>query len=188
MVFNNAGIASTGAIDDHSMEEWARAIDIDLWSVIYGCRTFVPMLKEQGNGYIINTASAAGVIAAPQMSSYNVAKAGVVSLSETLRMELAEFNIGVTVVCPTVFVSGLTSSMLHGTGMEKSLADQMAVSKFTSAHVVDAVFRKMRKNKLYVMPQTDAKAAWLIKRLMPETYLKLIAFLYKKRLWVFSGL
>ena len=98
LVFNNAGIATAGAIDELTREDWEKTIDIDLWSVIYGCRIFTPMLKRQGGGHIINTASSAGTLAGPEMAAYNVAKAGVVSLSETLKTELSKDNIGVSVV------------------------------------------------------------------------------------------
>ena len=81
MVFNYAGIATAGAIDELSLEDWHRTIDLDLWSVIYGCKIFVPILKSQGGGYIVNTASSAGTLAGPEMAAYNVAKAGVVSIS-----------------------------------------------------------------------------------------------------------
>src|SRR3546814_12836313 len=64
-------------------------LGINLWGVIHGCHVFLPQLREQGRGGIINVASAAGFTAAPEMAAYNVSKAGVVSLSETLAAELS---------------------------------------------------------------------------------------------------
>ena len=98
LVFNNAGVAGAGKMEEIPQSEWERVINIDLWSVIYGCRAFIPMLKEQGYGHIINTASSAGTLSAAEMANYNVAKAGVVSLSETIKTELAPYNVGVTVI------------------------------------------------------------------------------------------
>ncbi len=188
MVFNNAGVAGAGEIDTLSINEWERVVNIDLWSVVYGCRVFAPIMKAQQSGYIINTASSAGTLAAPQMANYNVAKAGVVSLSETLKVELAPFNIGVTVICPTVFKTNLSDSMVSQSAFEKNLTQQLEESKVTSADVVKETFSKMSVNKLYVMPQTDARWGWRFKRWFPEIYLRLLSHLYIKRKWLFAHL
>lgn len=84
------------------------------------------MMKRQGRGHIVNTASAAGIGSAPEMDNYNVAKAGVISLSETLKVELADQNIGVTVIVPTVFKANLVDHFDQDSkGMGKSLLQQM---------------------------------------------------------------
>lgn len=188
MIFNNAGVAGAGAMEELTLDEWNRLINTDLWSVIYGCRTFIPMMKEQGGGYIVNTASSAGTLSAAQMANYNVAKAGVVSLSETLKVELSAHNIGVTVVCPTVFKTNLDASMKVGNAFEVNLVQQVQESKVTSATIVEATFRKIDKNKLYVMPQADARIGWFIKRHFPEFYLRVMSTLYSRRLWIYSHL
>jgi NAD(P)-dependent dehydrogenase (short-subunit alcohol dehydrogenase family) len=188
MVFNNAGVAGAGVFEELTMAEWRRMIDIDLWSVIYGCRVFVPMLKAQGSGYIVNTASSAGTLAAPQMASYNVAKAGVVSLSETLKVELAPFNIGVTVVCPTVFKTNLGESLQAGTAFDNNLAQHLAISKVSPEDIVTWTFKKMARNKLYSIPQADGRRAWCFKRYFPEQFLRLMSYLYRNRKWAFSHL
>ena len=188
LVFNNAGIVGSGEFESLSLEQWRRMIDIDLWSVIYGCRALVPILKQQKNGYLINTASSAGTLAPPQMASYNVAKAGVVALSETLKVELAPFGIGVTVICPTVFKTNLGESMTGGTAFDRNLQRQLDDSRVTPADVVEATFRQMRKNRLYVKPQHDAKWSWRLKRLAPNGYSRLMTYLYQRRKWAFSHL
>ena len=78
-------------------------IDINLLGVVRGCRTFVPMMKAQGSGHIVNTASLAGLVHPPAMASYTAVKAGVVALSETLSYELDPFGISVSAVCPGFF-------------------------------------------------------------------------------------
>jgi NAD(P)-dependent dehydrogenase (short-subunit alcohol dehydrogenase family) len=186
MVFNNAGIATAGAIDELSLEDWRRTIDIDLWSVIYGCKIFVPILKSQGGGYIVNTASSAGTLAGPEMAAYNVAKAGVVSLSETLKTELGKDNIGVSVVCPTVFVTSLGETMTGERKMEDNLIRQLEKSKVTADDIVDDIMRSIDKNRLYVITQPDARWGWRIKRFFPELYTKIIAYFYRNEKWIYS--
>ena len=186
LVFNNAGIATAGAIDELTLEDWERTINIDLWSVIYGCKVFTPMLKQQGGGYIINTASSAGTMAPPEMAAYNVAKAGVVSLSETLKIELCRDNIGVTVICPTVFVTSLGESIGTDRAMEKSLRKQLEISKVTPEHIVDDLITAIERDRLYVMTQSDAKWGWRFKRFFPEFYASFIGYFYRNRKWIFS--
>ena len=188
ILFNNAGVAGAGEMESLPLEEWKRLLDIDLWSVIYGCRAFIPMMKEQGGGYIVNTASSAGTLSGAQMANYNVAKAGVISLSETLKVELSPFNIGVTVICPTVFKTNLDASMKAGTAFERNLQRQVIESKISSKDIASHTFRKMQKNKLYVMTQTDALIGWRFKRYFPELYLKIMSSLYVKRKWIYAYL
>jgi len=186
LVFNNAGIATAGAIDELTLADWEKTIDIDLWSVVYGCRIFTPMLKRQGGGHIINTASSAGTLAGPEMAAYNVAKAGVVSLSETLKTELSKDNIGVSVICPTVFVTSLGDTMTGRTQMEDNLMRQLQASKVTAQDIVDDVMKAIAKDRLYVITQTDARWGWRMKRFFPELYPRVIAYFYRNKKWIYS--
>ena len=186
LVFNNAGIATAGAIDELSLEDWQRTVDVDLWSVIHGCRIFTPILKRQGGGYIINTASSAGTLASPEMSAYNVAKAGVVSLSETLKIELDKDNIGVTVICPTVFVTSLEESLGTERQMEANLIRQLQRSKVTPDDIVDHLISTIEKNRLYVITQADAKWGWRFKRCFPELYPRVVAYFYRNKKWLYA--
>ena len=187
LVFNNAGIASAGKMETVPLEEWNRVIDIDLWSVIYGCRAFIPILKDQRSGYIINTASSAGTLAGAEMASYNVAKAGVVSLSETLKVELSDHNIGVTVICPTIFRTQLGESIIDSDGMSGKLKRQLNETKVTSEDIVKDLFSKIDKNRLYVITQKDALWGWRFKRFFPELWLKLCCHFYARKKWIFSN-
>src|SRR3954468_3682131 len=102
---NNAGVGAGGtAIGETEIDDWNWVLGINLWGPIHGCHVFAPILREAGNDRprgIINVASAAAFGAAPGMAAYNVSKAGVLSLSETLAAELSGTGINVTVLCPT---------------------------------------------------------------------------------------
>lgn len=100
VVHNNAGVVAAGLIDELSMETWRWVLDVDLWSVIYGVSVFAPILKAKGRGHIINTASTAGLQSAKGIAPYNVAKFGVVAITETLRMELRGTGVSASVLCP----------------------------------------------------------------------------------------
>ena len=87
---NNAGISTFNTLDNQTLEDWRWVLDVDLWGVIYGIHTFLPIMKRQGTpAHIVSTSSAAGLFSGvPYIGPYAVAKVGVVSVSETLRTEL----------------------------------------------------------------------------------------------------
>src|SRR5271170_3631904 len=85
---NNAGVGCAGFIDQQPIEIFRKVIDINLMGVVNGCHLFVPTMVQQKSGHILNVASAAAFAAAPRMAAYNISKAGVLALSETLRAEL----------------------------------------------------------------------------------------------------
>ncbi len=102
LVCNNAGVAAGGATWELTLADWEFTMGPNLWGVIHGVRVFAPLLVDQNEGHIVNTASMAGLVSAPGMAPYNVTKYGVVALSETLYADLAEAGseVGVSVLCP----------------------------------------------------------------------------------------
>lgn len=180
IVVNNAGVAAAGFIEKIPMNKWDWIIDLNLKSVIHGCRAFTPMLEEQGGGHIVNMASNAGIACLPEMASYNVTKAGVIALSETLRSELRPKNIGVTVICPTFFKTNLMDSFTSTDERQRDMADKFFRNSFTTAEKVAKVtIKAVRKNRLYVVTPWDGKFVWLAKRLFPELLYKMVGLGYK---------
>ncbi len=102
VVCNNAGVGTGGLSWEIPLEQYRWVLDVDLFGVIHGVHTFTPLLVEQGEGHIVNTASMAGLLSPAFMGPYNIAKHGVVTLSETLFAELASLapGVGVSVLCP----------------------------------------------------------------------------------------
>ena len=90
VLVNNAGVAGGGRIDVAGLDEWQWITEINLFGMVRGTRTFVPMFKQQRSGHIVNIASLAGLVHPAGMGSYNAVKAGVVAFSETCAHELAE--------------------------------------------------------------------------------------------------
>ncbi|OCB40979.1 short-chain dehydrogenase [Mycobacterium malmoense] len=174
LVINNAGVGAGGAaIGDAPLDDWAWTLGINLWGPIHGCHVFTPILREAGPSAprgIINVASAAAFGAAPGMAAYNVSKAGVLSLSETLAAELAGTGIKVTVLCPTFVKTNIVES---GRISEESseLANRlMRWTGFSPGKVARICLDAHDRGELYCMPQLDAKIGWNIKRLAPQAY------------------
>lgn len=184
ILVNNAGVAVGGPIGEVSLEDWQWIASINLWGPIHGCHHFVPRMKKQGGGWILNVASAAGIASAPEMSAYNVTKAGVVALSETLYAELAKDKIGVTVLCPTFFKTNLLQTMRAPNQKAIDMAKGFfARSKITAAQVAKEAMVGLEKGTLYIIPQADGKFVWRIKRLNPQFYLSQAAKQYASGLF-----
>ncbi len=171
VVINNAGVGAGGtAIGETDIDDWNWVLGINLWGPIHGCHVFAPILKEAGYGGIVNVASAAAFGAAPGMAAYNVSKAGVLSLSETLSAELSGTGVNVTVLCPTFVKTNIVDA---GRISDKStqMADRlMRWTGFSPERVVRTCLDTLDRGGLYCMPQPDARIGWGIKRLAPTVY------------------
>jgi NAD(P)-dependent dehydrogenase (short-subunit alcohol dehydrogenase family) len=171
LVINNAGVAAAGPVESIPLEDWRWTVDVDLWGVIHGCRAFLPRFKAAGAGHILNVASAAGLLCAPEMGPYNVAKAGVIALSETLAGELSGTGVGVTVLCPTFFRTNiLRSSRSHGARGEELIEALMDRATLQAEGVARVALEACAADKLYVVPHEDGRSLWRMKRLSPEQY------------------
>ena len=103
LVHNNAGVGGGGPIWEVPEEDWRWIVGVNLWGVIHGVAAFVPLLVEQGEGHVVNTASIAGLTTAPFIGPYNATKQAVVAISETLYKDLEAAGVsgvGVSVLCP----------------------------------------------------------------------------------------
>jgi short-subunit dehydrogenase len=170
---------------------WQQSFETDLWSVIHGCRILLPLLVDSGGGHLVNVASAAGLLGPPDLASYGVAKAGVISLSESLAVELVEEKIDVTVSCPTVFRShlldeeGHDSETMQGATFD-GLQHEMETTSISSEDIAASLVEAMAKRRMYSVPQRDARVQWWLSRTFPESFRKLLVYLYRNKKWVFK--
>ncbi len=137
ILFNNAGITAIGASWEASPDEWRKVLDVNLFGCFYGIQAFVPRMIRSGEaGHVVNTASLAGLVPTPQMSSYAASKHAIVGLSGSLVQELAfqKVPIKVTVVCPGYIATpAATGSVeLHG-DQAKSELDKQVLSTIGTA-------------------------------------------------------
>jgi short-subunit dehydrogenase len=170
LVVNNAGVSSGGRIGELPIKDWKWTIDVDLFGVIHGCHVFVPMLRAQGHGHILNVASAAGLLAAPHMGAYNVAKAGVVALSETLSGELLGTKVGVTVLCPTFFQTDIAKSGRFTDDKTRVRAEALVSKGKTADGIARYALEACRRNALYAIPMADGRWLWRFKRASPMAF------------------
>ncbi len=167
-VYNNAGVAAAGRFERIPMQDWSWILEINLLGVVRGCRAFLPLLRAQGRGALVNVASLAAVANGPGMASYNVAKAGVVSLSETLRAELAPDGIAVHVVCPSFFPTRLGEGLRSPDADLARRADRMlARGRRTADEVAADVIRAVDRGTFLILPHAEARWLHRLKRWLP---------------------
>ena len=176
VVVNNAGVAAGGRIDRLTMPEWEWILDINLLGVVRGCATFAPMMVAAGSGRIVNVASVAGLAHAPSMASYNVSKAGVVALSETLLHELGPHGVNVHVVCPFFVRTNLAQS-LRGSDTEAESAAYELIdgARRTPEVVVRRAMRAIEAGKFVVLTDAMGRVARWGKRWAPPVYHRVMA-------------
>lgn len=189
LVVNNAGVAVSGPIGDVPLEDWRWQIDINLYGVIHGCHSHVPRLKKQGSGHILNVASAAGLLAAPEMGPYNVTKAGVVALTETLAGELVGTGVGASALCPTFFRTNIHVSARSTDPSQQQQAERLVTrSKWSAEQIAKIALKGIDRGELYIIPQGDGRAFWRAKRLLGSRFYSAIgAALKSPRLRRFVG-
>lgn len=182
VVFNNAGVGSGGLIWENTVKDWEWVLGVNVWGVIHGVRVFTPLMLAAAQaddgyeGYIVNTASMAGLLSPPLMGAYNVSKHAVVALTETLFQDLivaqkkagADNNtqqINCSVLCPAFVPTGISKShrarpeeMQNTEAPTESmiLAQSMthkAVSsgKLSAADVANITFDAIRDNLFYII-------------------------------------
>lgn len=177
LVFNNAGVGAGGLVWENSVKDWEWVLGVNLWGVVHGVRLFTPMMLAAAKadpawrGHIVNTASMAGLLNAPNMGIYNVSKHAVVSLSETLYQDLSLVTdqIGASVLCPFFVPTGISQSHRNrpqDMAVEKPTKSQLigqamsnkAVSsgKITAAEVAAKVFDAISDNQFYVFSHPKA--------------------------------
>lgn len=177
LVFNNAGVGSGGLIWENSVADWQWVLGVNLWGVVHGVRLFTPMMLQAAKqdpgyqGHIVNTASMAGLLAAPNMGVYNVSKHAVVALSETLYqdLQLVSHQVGASVLCPYFVPTGISQSQRNRPDdlalqpptpsqvMGQAMIDKAVSSgKVSAVDVAQQVFDAVQAGQFYIYSHPQA--------------------------------
>ncbi len=184
IVVNNAGVVVAGYVGDIPIADWDWLMGVNLWGVVYGCHYFIPYLREQRHGRIVNVASSMGLLSFPDMAPYSVSKAAVICLSEILRVELAPHKVGVSVVCPMFFKTNLLDSLRYQDEFEREAAHlAFDYSRVSASTVAERVLEGISKRRFYIVPMLSGRLHWAEKRLSPSLYYWQFATLHRLKLF-----
>lgn len=175
VLINNAGVAVAGQLEDTSVDDWQWVMDIDVKSVMLGCKAVIPQMRAQQSGHIINVASVAGLAGAPDINAYGTAKAAVVAMSEMLRAELHGSGIHVSALCPAFVKTRLTETMRASEdNFEAQVKRWMDRSGVSASDVAEVVYRAYQKPRFLLFTHPNTRWLWLFKRLAPELYFRAV--------------
>jgi NAD(P)-dependent dehydrogenase (short-subunit alcohol dehydrogenase family) len=182
LLVNNAGIGAAGQIGTIGLDAWHRAVDVNLWGVVHGCHFFVPGMRARRRGHVLNVASAAAFGSAPSMGAYNVTKAGVVALSETLAAEAARDGVGVTALCPGFFQTNIMNESVGviPDAQRRFVESEMARSKHDADAIAHLALEAVERGALYCVPHAQVRWVWRVKRLAPSLFARLAARLEQR--------
>ena len=184
MIFNNAGVALGSTVEGASYDELEWIVGINFWGVVYGTKEFLPLIKQTGDGHIINISSLFGLTAQPTQSAYNATKFAVRGFTESLRQELDIENCGVSALC--VHPGGIRTNIANDARMNDSLRS-LGMNPEKSARTFNKLLRippeeaarqilaAVQKDKRRVLIGNDAKSLDLIQRILPTGYQKVTA-------------
>lgn len=170
LLFNNAGVGDGSEFEAYSLENYEWMVGINQMGVVYGCWYFIPAMKKQGYGHILNTASAAAIGCAPTMGAYNMTKAAVVAISETLYSELYDHGIQVSCIQPTYFKTNIAQSVRGGAATQKITQSFINRSGIEANEVANEILIRAGKQELYIILPKAARTMWKLKRLAPTWF------------------
>jgi len=164
LLINNAGIAIAGGIENLEIEDWKRVLDVNLMSIIYSLKVFIPRMMEKGSGHMVNVSSGSGIFGSSEPLPYITSKFAVVGLSEALFSRLKNSGINVSVIVPTVintniwFASDIKISpkLMKDYGKEKiekvygELREEISKLGMSADRAVRKYIRGIKKNQLYI--------------------------------------
>jgi len=177
VVCNNAGVAPGGLAWESTLADWEWCLGVNVYGVIHGLRSFVPVMLAQGEqGHIVNTASVAGLISPPGMGIYCVSKHAVVTLTECLQHDLASKSdrIKASVLCPAYVPTAIADSERNrpadlknperpktadDLSREELLRKAVSSGRITAEQVGDRVFEAIRDERFYILPHQKIKGA-----------------------------
>ncbi|HEX3593948.1 MAG TPA: SDR family NAD(P)-dependent oxidoreductase [Polyangiaceae bacterium] len=186
VLVNNAGVGLGGGFLDTTLDDWEWILSINLLGVVHGCHFFVPqMVRAARRGQVVNVASAAGLLAPPDLAAYGATKYAVVGLSEALREELRPHDISVTTICPGMINTPITrSSRLRGAraGSRERLIRMYEDRGYGPERVAEAIVGAVVHRRGLVPVTPEAWLLYVLKRVMPNVTPQLLQRIVEARL------
>ena len=170
ILVNNAGVTSAGGFEDESLDDLHWIVDINVWGVVHGCRSFLPALRDAEEAHIVNLSSMVGLLGLPHNAAYSLTKGAVRSFTEALRAELVTTDIGVTVVYPGAIRTDITNA---ARGSHAAQLASMGNSRFAPlamrppGTVARRIVRAIERDQPRITVGPDARAVDLLTRLYP---------------------
>jgi NAD(P)-dependent dehydrogenase (short-subunit alcohol dehydrogenase family) len=184
-LFNNAGIGVAGEMRHYAPPDWRDVLEVNLLGVIHGIAAAYPLMVEQGFGHIINTASLAGLIAAPMIGSYTASKFAVVGLSKALRVEGKRHGVRVSVICPGVVRTPILEGGRYGRINSDATVLAAHAGRLRRLTMDPDLFarralRAIGRNRAVIVEPSWARWAWRFERFAPRLSERFVDWLFRR--------
>jgi short-subunit dehydrogenase len=177
LVFNNAGIAFTGTVEEMSFKDMEKVMDVDYWGVVNGTKAFLPHLIASGDGHVVNISSVFGIFAVPTQSAYHSAKFAVRGFTESLRQEMLENKRPVKVTCvhPGGIRTNIARNQEEANGYDhEELAQSFdRLARMSPEKAARVILRGVERGKARILVGADAYALDVMTRLLGPAYQRL---------------
>jgi NAD(P)-dependent dehydrogenase (short-subunit alcohol dehydrogenase family) len=180
---SNAGVAPGGRFEETPLEDWEWVLGINLWGAVYMMHCFIPRMVERRQGSVLLTASDVGLVALPFMSAYQASKFGVVGMGETLRMELYEYGVKVSLLCPgDIDTNIIRDGRIYiydseGKSNAPELIEYYETKGVDPSVVANAALRGLEKDRAIILvPWIHHGPFILLRRISPQLYHAVMRF------------
>jgi short-subunit dehydrogenase len=171
VMINNAGVAAAGPVDATPLSDWRWAFEINVYGVVAGTRAALPWLRRQGEGLVLNVASAASFASGPQMAAYNASKAAVVSFTETLVTEWHGTRLRAVVAMPGFFPTQLLDDARATPDAMQAARKLMQRSGYTAERAASDILSAAARGAVHVVVPREYVVLWRLKRFFPRWFL-----------------
>lgn len=177
LIFNNAGVAIFGGIEDVTLDDWDKIIDVNLRGVAFGSTVAYRQMVKQGHGQIINTASVAGLVPVPLQAQYCATKHAVVGFSKTLGLESVDHGVHVTVFCPAFVESGMfDNNTMRGELEGVNARKMMPIKPLSTERAVSKLLTGVQRKRRFVVVPLYGRLGWWLERFSPTLSYRLHRF------------
>lgn len=186
-LINNAGVGLMGTFEQISLEDFEWLMSINFWGVVYGCKVFLPVLKQQEAAHIVNISSVFGLVAPPEQTAYCASKFAVRGFTESLRHELESTTVRVSTVHPGGIKTNIARNSRIGEKTPEDYKEQGVkffdkVALTSPEQAAETILNGIKSENPRILIGKDAHAINYVSRLFPKKYLKVVEKLAGHRL------
>jgi NAD(P)-dependent dehydrogenase (short-subunit alcohol dehydrogenase family) len=174
MVINNAGVACGGEVGEIPPEDWRWSMDINFFGAANGCHVFVPVMRRQGCGLVVNIASAGGFLTLPGAAAYSAAKAAVIALTESLAAELHGTGVQAKVVCPLFLRTDIVESGRFPDDATRETGRRLIRKGRSADGMAMRIVNMLESSKVVIIPESEGRWLRRLKCAAPRLYFRLL--------------
>ncbi len=175
LLINNAGAACGGEVGEASPDDWRWSMDVNFFGAVHGCHVFVPLMRRQGRGLVVNIASAGGFLALPGAAPYSTAKAAVINLTETLAAELQGTGVGAKVVCPVFLRTGIVEDGRFPDEQSRESGRRLIRQGRCPQSAASRIVGMLRHRSVVIVPEPEGRWLRRLKSAVPSLYLRVVS-------------